>query len=125
MKKNNKICNTCSSVYTYCPSCPAFDNYPTWMTMWCSENCKNIYFTASSFLAKEITAEEAQRRFSEADLSKKDLFKEAVKRAIDIAMPQENAIEEIQVVNAEEIPKKIKSSIKIKNRAKAENLNSD
>lgn len=93
--------------------------------MWCSENCKNIYFTASSFLAKEITAEEAQRRFSEADLSKKDLFKEAVKRAIDIAMPQENAIEEIQVVNAEEIPKKIKSSIKIKTRAKAENLNSD
>lgn len=125
MKKNNKICNTCSSVYTYCPSCSAFDNYPTWMIMWCSENCKNIYFTASSFLANEISPAEAQRRFSEADLSKKDLFKDAIKKAINISMPQEKAIVATQEETAEKVQKKAKSSVKIKTRAEVENLNSD
>ena len=60
MATNNKICVVCGIPYRYCNDCREFLNYPTWMSMFCSEECFNSYEVMSSFENGKINKEEAK-----------------------------------------------------------------
>lgn len=60
MATNNKICVVCGTPYRYCNDCREFLNYPTWMSMFCSEECFNSYEVMSSFENGKINKEEAK-----------------------------------------------------------------
>lgn len=60
MATNNKICVVCGAPYRYCNDCREFLNYPTWMSMFCSEECFNSYEVMSSFENGKINKEEAK-----------------------------------------------------------------
>lgn len=61
MATNNKICVVCGTPYRYCNDCREFLNYPTWMSMFCSEECFNSYEVMSSFENGQTDKETAKK----------------------------------------------------------------
>lgn len=49
MAKLNKICVVCNTAYRYCSNCSDYIKYPTWMNMFCSKECIDVYQTMSAF----------------------------------------------------------------------------
>lgn len=81
--KKNKTCIVCSKKYAYCNNCEEHRNLEYWHAIYCSNNCKKLFETASDYWAGAITKEEAKEQFSKCDLSyKKDLHKK-IAEAID------------------------------------------
>jgi len=93
MAKNNKTCVCDGKRYSYCPHCSADNSKPSWMNMFCSENCKNLFQAATDYYAGELTPSKAKVIVENADLSNKDNFKPSIVRFID----------ELSSVKAEEI----------------------
>lgn len=91
MKKNNRTCVCCSTKYTYCNTCEAHQSEPAWKSMWCSENCKNIFMAVTDFLAKEISKSEAKHILEKCDLSNKDEFDKTIVDAIDLICATKSA----------------------------------
>lgn len=80
--KNNKICAVCHDEYSYCPNCKEHEDKPTWMFVFCSENCHDIYEVTSSYNEKEITEKEAKNKLDKLDLTKLNNFGESYKNTI-------------------------------------------
>lgn len=80
--KNNKTCAVCHGEYSYCPNCKKDENKPTWMFVFCSENCHDIYKITSAYGRKDIIAKEAKDRLDKLDLSKLANFGESYKKVI-------------------------------------------
>ena len=93
MAKNNKICVCDGTRYSYCNTCSADNSKPSWMNMFCSENCKNLFQAATDYYAGELTPSKAKAIVENADLSNKDNFKPSIVKFID----------ELSSVKAEEI----------------------
>ncbi len=83
MAKNNKTCVCDGTRYSYCPHCSADNSKPSWMNMFCSENCKNLFQAATDYYAGELTPSEAKVIVENADLSNKENFKPSVQKFID------------------------------------------
>lgn len=83
MAKNNKICVCCTKAYSYCPHCSADDSKPSWMNMFCSEDCKNLFQAATDYYAGELTKEKAKEIVKNADLSNKSNFKTSIVKFIN------------------------------------------
>lgn len=76
MKVNNKKCILCGKTYTYCSRCEEFDHLPRWMEIYCSDNCRTIFNTLTSYNSKSISANEALNILNTCDLSDVDKFHE-------------------------------------------------
>ena len=61
MAKNNKICVVCNTPYRYCNDCREFLNYPSWMSMFCSEECLRSYEIMSSYENGQTDKETARK----------------------------------------------------------------
>ena len=83
MAKLNKTCTVCNTKYSFCPNCAADNSKPSWMNMFCSENCKNLFQAATDFYAGELTPGKAKAVVEKADLSNKANFKPSVVKFID------------------------------------------
>lgn len=68
--KANKKCCVCGTAYAYCPTCVSDRNKPTWMNMFCSEECLNIYNVCASFVAGKINVNSANKKLAMVDLTK-------------------------------------------------------
>ena len=88
-RKFNKTCIVCGEKYSYCNSCKEHTIYPTWMNIFHNENCKNVFNTASAYLAGTITKEEAKTRFDACDMSYKENLKSDIVNAINEACKSE------------------------------------
>lgn len=93
MAKNNKICATCGKQYHYCNNCAADNSKPAWMNMFCSENCKDLFQTATDYYAGELTASKAKAAINKLDTTNKDQFKSSIVRMIDELIEVEPEIE--------------------------------
>lgn len=93
MAKNNKTCACDGTHYSYCPHCSADNSKPSWMNMFCSENCKNLFQAATDYYAGELAPSKAKAIVEKADLSNKDNFKPSIIKFID----------ELSKVKAEEV----------------------
>lgn len=89
MIKDNKTCIICGTKYSYCPNCSEFSKYPTWMTLFHDENCKELYFITSGYLAGEISAEKAKERYNKCDLTNRKNFNNNVKRVLSELFDEE------------------------------------
>ena len=69
MAKLNRKCIICGTHYSYCPHCSEDANKPTWMAIFCGENCKDIYTTLDDFRDGRISREDAQTVLNGLDLS--------------------------------------------------------
>lgn len=70
----NRSCLVCNKKYEFCPTgCKKSINKPSWMGMFHSENCRNIYYTCSNYMVgKSITKEQAKEELEKLDLSNID-----------------------------------------------------
>lgn len=61
MASKNRTCLACSTKYSYCPNCGGADRLkPTWYAEFCSEDCKELWLTATKFNMGLLTKQEAQ-----------------------------------------------------------------
>jgi len=130
MKKNNKTCIVCGEKYTYCNSCEAFYNLPTWMAIFHNENCKDLFTITSDYLANTLDKDEAIERLNKCDLSYKDkLHKEilkAVNELTDVEIKAE-VIEKVEITEENENIEEVDETVKYvsKRNKQKKNLNSD
>ena len=82
-KKNNRKCICCSTEYRYCNTCNEDKLKPMWLSIYHNENCKDIFNTASDYLAGAITKEEARQKFNACDLSYKNKLHNKIVEAIN------------------------------------------
>lgn len=113
--RNNKTCILCGKVYTFCNRCEEFDHLPRWMAIYCSENCKKIFVTATNYKAGEITKEQARERLAKCDLSDKAKFHQSVIDILDeilaedkIEEKEEKKKEVVEEKTSDNTPKRIK-----------------
>lgn len=72
MGKDNRICYTCGKAYHYCFSCPD-DPRPRWTFMFCCERCKDVFTILTDFEAGHITAEEANQKLVQYEITKEEI----------------------------------------------------
>lgn len=83
MAKTNKICVTCGKQYHYCNNCAADNNKPSWMGMFCSENCKDLFKTATDYYAGELSQSKAKAIVNKLDTTNKAQLKASIVKMID------------------------------------------
>lgn len=85
---NNRVCGICKKSYKYCPSCAADAHRPTWMAVFCSENCREIYNVLDDCRYRSLSKKEAFDRLSVVDLSCTDklpgYFKETLEEILTV-----------------------------------------
>lgn len=69
MAKSNRICFLCGKKYSYCNTCGTDINKPSWYTMWCSEDCKNLDQILAAHTMKQNTTEEAKKKIEDLKLN--------------------------------------------------------
>ena len=80
MKKNRK-CICCNTQYSYCPNCGGTDKLkPSWYSEFCSEECKDVWDTATKYNMQLIDKREAQFALEKYDLSNKSKYVDCVQR---------------------------------------------
>lgn len=98
--KNNKTCIICRENYSYCHSCRADANKPSWYAIFDGQNCFDIYEVCTAYRDGKIDIGEAYNRVSELDVSKLDNFVESTKNQIKEILNYKNT-EEVVEVNEE------------------------
>lgn len=115
MAKNNKICVVCNTPYRYCNNCSDFINYPSWMSMFCSEECIDAYQIMSDFENNKISKEQAKIKLIKyIDSGKYKNYQRTFKASYEKIMG-ENEIEKPQEEVKEEIKVKDQTNTDIKN----------
>lgn len=83
-------CICCGKTYEYCGKCQKDKHKPTYFALYCSENCHDIFHTATDYNFNLLTKEEAQKKLAACDLSNLESFNEIVKADVKkiIAKPE-------------------------------------
>lgn len=91
-------CTCCTTMYEYCGRCEKYWYLPSWMEMFCSENCKNIWHIAADYKSNKIDKETAMRLLQDYDYSDLNKFQPSVRDAIlEITVkPASNVAEEVK-----------------------------
>ena len=105
-KKNNRKCICCSTEYRYCNSCSEDRTKPAWYAIYHNENCKDIFNTASDYLAGAITKEDAKQKFDACDLSYKHKLHSKIIEAINDVYGVKVPVKEPAIETKEEPVKK-------------------
>lgn len=99
MAKSNRICFLCGKKYSYCNTCGTDINKPSWYTMWCSENCKNLDQILAAHTMKQITTEEAKKKIEDLKLNNVKFADENVEKHYNEIMSYNVKNEEIDKNN--------------------------
>ena len=95
MAKLNRTCGICRKKYSYCPSCAADANKPTWLAIFCCENCRDLYNVINDYRYKSLSKEDALKKLNILDLSCRGELPENFKQTLDEIFYKECNIEEI------------------------------
>ena len=102
MAKLNRTCGICKTKYSYCPTCAADAHKPTWMAVFCSENCKDLYDVINDYKYEKLNKEKAHQRLNDLDLSSTSKLPENFKLIVDEILTKEKQIEMNMSENIEE-----------------------
>ena len=68
-KKNNRKCIICGKEYSYCPVCGQDMKKPSWYTIFCGDNCNEIYNIVTTYRDGGCTLDAARDMLNGMDLS--------------------------------------------------------
>ena len=68
MRRVNRECIVCGKHYEYCSGCAGSD--PTWKTIYCCEDCREISHILSDYHGDLLSLEDAKLRLEKCDQSK-------------------------------------------------------
>ena len=92
MGSRNKICYLCGEKYQYCSTCFQDRYKPAFMSVFHDANCNEIFEICTQYNMKKITKEEAKNRLLKCDLSKKDNFKDCIKKDLNEIFKEEHPV---------------------------------
>lgn len=104
MGKFDRTCVVCGKHYEYCTNCDRFLNYPTFMTMYCSKECVDLFDILSRFEAGQTSKEDAQKVLQGMDQNKMKMLKNSMANSYKKIMAEDNPVEvkdEIESVKSE------------------------
>ena len=78
MGKYDRTCVVCGKHYEYCTNCDQFINYPSYMTMYCSKECVDLFDVLSSFEAGQTSKEDARKVLQGMDQGKMKMLKNSM-----------------------------------------------
>lgn len=78
MGKFDRTCVVCGKHYEYCTNCDRFLNYPTFMTMYCSKECVDLFDVLSRFEAGQTSKEDAQKVLQGMDQNKMKMLRNSM-----------------------------------------------
>lgn len=105
MGKFDRTCVVCGKHYEYCTNCDRFLNYPTYMTMYCSKECVDLFDILSSFEAGQTSKEDAQKVLQGMDQNKMKMLKNSMANTYKKIMAED------EPVKIEEEAESIKSEV--------------
>ena len=88
MKGKARICHTCGKEYHYCPRCREDENKPTWMFVWDTLECKEVFNILSRYNSGDYSKEEAREALKKA-ISHEITFTDAIQKEIDEILKEE------------------------------------
>ena len=142
-KKNNRKCIICGKEYSYCPICGQDLKKPSWYTIFCGDNCNEIYETVTAYRDGGCTLDAARDILNGLDLSDvdndgfnkttrkqiKEILGEVVEQEVvesNTAETVEKAVEEVdKVVEKEVVESTQKENEKPKNNGFKQSNNYD
>jgi hypothetical protein len=80
MAKKNRTCVCCGTQFSYCPTCGGDKLKPGWSSQFCSEDCQELWSTATKFNLDMISKEEAKELISVLELKPHTEYVECVQR---------------------------------------------
>ena len=104
MGKFDRTCVVCGKHYEYCTNCDRFLNYPTFMTMYCSKECVDLFDTLSRFEAGQTSKEDAQKVLQGMDQNKMKMLKNSMANSYKKIMAEDKPVEvkeEIETIKPE------------------------
>ena len=101
MKGKARICHTCGKEYHYCPRCREDENKPTWMFVWDTLECKEVFNILSRYNSDDYSKEEAKKALKKI-ISNEITFTESIQKEIDEILKEEV----VEVVHEEVVSKK-------------------
>lgn len=88
-RKKTRTCICCGTKYEYCPTCGPDRSKPTWMTEFCSEECKTLWKTATKYNVNLCTKQEAKEAISALTLKDHSEYVECVQRDLKAILGEE------------------------------------
>lgn len=104
MGKFDRTCVVCGKHYEYCTNCDRFLNYPTFMTMYCSKECVDLFDILSRFEAGQTSKEDAQKVLQGMDQSKMKMLKNSMANSYKKIMTEDKSVkieEEVEPIKPE------------------------
>lgn len=92
MGKFDRTCVVCGKHYEYCTNCDRFLNYPTFMTMYCSKECVDLFDILSRFEAGQTSKEDAQKVLQGMDQSKMKMLKNSMANSYKKIMTEDKSV---------------------------------
>ena len=81
IERNNKTCIVCGKSYKYCGGCAEYAHLEPWHSIYCSDNCKEIFNAVSMY--DKVSKEETKEKLNKCDLSNKDNFHKNILKTIN------------------------------------------
>ena len=93
MGKFDRTCVVCGKHYEYCTNCDRFLNYPTFMTMYCSKECVDLFDVLSRFEAGQTSKEDAQKVLQGMDQNKMKMLKNSMANTYKKIIAEDKPVE--------------------------------
>lgn len=93
MGKFDRTCVVCGKHYEYCTNCDRFLNYPTFMAMYCSKECVDLFDILSRFEAGQTSKEDAQTVLRGMDQNKIKMLKNSMANSYKKIMTEDDSVE--------------------------------
>lgn len=93
MGKFDRTCVVCGKHYEYCTNCDRFLNYPTFMAMYCSKECVDLFDILSRFEAGQTSKEDAQTVLRGMDQNKIKMLKNSMANSYKKIMTEDESVE--------------------------------
>ena len=79
MAQSKRKCLSCGCEYDYCPHCDKDRHKPTWMFVFHSEQCKDVFSILEQYGRQDLTKYQAKTELSKYDLSDISMYTEGMR----------------------------------------------
>ena len=108
IERNNKTCIVCGKSYKYCGGCAEYAHLEPWHSIYCSNNCKDIFNAVSMY--NKVSNEETKEKLNKCDLSNKDNFHKNILKTINELY---SSVEKTEIVEAVELHADVEKVLEI------------
>lgn len=103
-RKEIRKCLCCKTEYEHCPSCGSGRLAPSWKTDFCSEECMELWTTATKYNMKMIDKNEAKSKIEALNIQDTNKYVECIQRDLNEIFKEDvvpTVVEEISIPDPE------------------------